>query len=64
MALKHVEGVESADVSYEEGRGTVVFDPETTSAARFITELERMTGFTASVITADTTNGAQAPEGT
>lgn len=51
-------------MSYEEGRGTVVFDPEATSAAKFITELERMTGFTASVITADTTNGAQAPEGT
>jgi copper chaperone CopZ len=64
VALKRVEGVESAEVSYEEGRGTVVFDPSETTPAEFIAELERMTGFTASVMAADTTAPAASPGGT
>ncbi len=53
MALERVEGVDSADVSYETGRAVVGFDPAVTSSAEFIAELERMTGFTAKVTEAD-----------
>ncbi len=49
MALKKVAGVEDADVSYEEGRAIVTFDPEQTSPTEFINELEQLTGFTARV---------------
>jgi copper chaperone CopZ len=47
VALERVEGVESADVSYELGRAIVTFDSTVTSPAEFIAEMERLTGFTA-----------------
>ncbi len=49
MVLRRVEGVRSADVSYEAGRAVVVFDPAVTSPAEFIEQLERMTDFEARV---------------
>ena len=42
--------MDSADVSYEDGKAVVVFDPEVTSPDEFIVELERMTGFEAVLI--------------
>lgn len=53
VALERVPGVDSADVSYEEGRAVVRFDPNVTSPDEFIAELERMTGFGAVVRTAE-----------
>lgn len=50
MALKKVDGVEDADVSYEGGSAIVTFDPDVTSPAEFIGELTRLTGFTAEVM--------------
>jgi copper chaperone CopZ len=50
VALRRVDGVESAEVSYEAGRAVVTFDPSVTTPARFIAELERMTDFTATVL--------------
>ncbi len=50
VALRRVDGVESADVSYELGRAVVTFDPDVTTPAHFIAELERMTDFTATVL--------------
>jgi len=50
VALRRVDGVESADVSYELGRAVVTFDPDVTTPAQFIAELERMTDFTATVL--------------
>lgn len=55
MAVERVPGVESADVSYEAGQAAVVFDPAVTSPDEFIAELERMTGFTAAVMTTSDT---------
>lgn len=49
MALRRVDGVESADASYETGSGEVVYDPARTSPQVFLAALERMTGFTAVV---------------
>ena len=46
MALRRVDGVESAAASYETGSGEVVYDPARTSPEVFLAELERMTGFT------------------
>ena len=48
--MKRVEGVQDADVSYETGRGVVVYDAAKTSSRAFIEELERLTGFTAVVV--------------
>ncbi len=50
MALKKVDGVEDADVSYEVGTATVTFDPNATSPTEFIRELTRLTGFTAEIV--------------
>jgi copper chaperone CopZ len=50
VALRRVDGVESAEVSFESGRAVVTFDPNVTTPAQFIAELERMTGFTATVL--------------
>jgi copper chaperone CopZ len=50
VALKKVDGVEDADVSYEAGSAIVTFDPDVTSPAEFIGELTRLTGFTAEVV--------------
>ncbi len=51
MALKRVSGVHDAQVSFESGRGVVTFAATETSPEEFIGELERLTGFTAEVIT-------------
>jgi copper chaperone CopZ len=51
VALKRVAGVHDANVSYESGLGTVTYDTGTTSPHEFIGHLERLTGFTAEVIT-------------
>jgi len=50
VALKKVDGVEDAEVSYEAGSAIVTFDPDVTSPAEFIGELTRLTGFTAEVM--------------
>ena len=52
MALKKVDGVEEASVSYETGEAVVSFDPERTSPDEFIAELTRLTGYTAVVLSA------------
>lgn len=52
MALERVEGVDSTAISYEAGSGWVAFDPALTSPDEFIAELERMTGFTAEIVSA------------
>ena len=49
MALKKVDGVADAEVSYEMGSATVTFDPAATNPETFIAELTRLTGFTAAV---------------
>jgi copper chaperone CopZ len=49
VALRKGHGVKSADVSYELGRAVVTFDSTATNPDRFIAELERMTGFQATV---------------
>jgi copper chaperone CopZ len=65
VALKKVDGVENADVSYEAGSAIVTFDPDVTSPAEFIGELTRLTGFTAEIVemtgadSAATSNGSQ-----
>ncbi len=50
MALRRVGGVESADVSYETGQAVVTFDSAVTTPDQFIAELERITGFQATVL--------------
>ena len=52
MALERIEGVDSAAISYEAGSGWVAFDPALTSPDEFIGEMERMTGFTAEIVSA------------
>lgn len=47
VALERVEGVETAEVSYELGRAVVTFDSTVTSPEQFVAEMERLTGFTA-----------------
>lgn len=49
MALKQVDGVEDAEVSYETGSAIVTFDPALTTPEVFIAELTRLTGFIAQV---------------
>ena len=53
MAVERVEGVESAEFSYEEGSGMVTYDPEVTSPDEFLSELERMTGFVGQVASSE-----------
>jgi len=50
VVLKRIDGVESADVSYEAGRAVVVYDPALTSPDYFIPKLEEMTGYQAEVM--------------
>ncbi len=49
VALKKVDGVDEAQVSYETGSAMVTFDPSITMPETFIAELTRLTGFTAEV---------------
>ncbi len=49
VALKNVDGVDDAEVSYEKGRAIVTFDPRVTNPETFIAELARLTDFTAEV---------------
>lgn len=50
VVLKRIDGVEAAMVSYEEGRGMIVYDPAITSPDAFIPELEEMTGYEATLV--------------
>jgi len=50
VALKKVDGVTDAEVSYPAGRATVAYNPALVKPAEFIAELERMTGYQAAVI--------------
>ena len=50
MALRRVDGVERAEVSYEMGQAVVTFDSTATTPDQFIAELERVTGFKATVL--------------
>ncbi len=50
VVLKRIDGVEAAMVSYEEGRGMIVYDPTITSPDAFIPELEEMTGYDATLV--------------
>ncbi len=45
--MQGVEGVEEARFSYEAAEGFVTFDTSVTSVAEIVSELEEMTGFTA-----------------
>lgn len=49
MAVKRVGGVRDATFSFERGDGEVTYDPTQTNPEAFIAELERMTGFVATV---------------
>ena len=49
MAVKRVEGVQDATFSFERGDGEVMYDPTRTNPEAFIAELERMTGYVATV---------------
>ena len=49
MALRRVDGVKEAEVSFESGQAVVTFDSTVTTPDHFIAELERMTGFKATV---------------
>ncbi len=50
IALQRVPGVYKAEVSYDSASAVVRYDPEKTSPERFIAELQRMTGYEASVV--------------
>lgn len=50
MVLRRIDGVEDADVSYEEARGMIVYDPSITGPDAFIPELEEMTGYDATLV--------------
>ncbi len=49
MAVERVAGVIAAEFDDELDAGSVTYDPEKTDPAAFISELERMTGFQATV---------------
>jgi copper chaperone CopZ len=49
VALRRVDGVEDAQVSYPSGAASVVYDVSVTSPEEFIGELTRMTGFRATI---------------
>lgn len=49
MAVERVDGVRRAEFAYPEGSGVVTYDTTATSPAAIIAELERATGFGASV---------------
>lgn len=44
-----MDGVDNAEVSYEEGRGVVTYDPEVISPQAMIDRLAEMAGYQASV---------------
>jgi copper chaperone CopZ len=50
VALRRVDGVGRAGVSYETGQAVVTFDSTATPPDQFTAELERMTGFQATVL--------------
>jgi hypothetical protein len=52
--VERVEGVREATFSYERGDGFVTFDTTMTSVTEIAGELERMTGYTSTVRTAET----------
>lgn len=45
--MERVEGVQEARFSWEAGEGFVTFDTEVTSVSEIVSELEEMTGFSA-----------------
>ena len=45
--MQRVEGVSEARFSYEAAEGFVTFDTSVTTVAEIVSELEEMTGFTA-----------------
>jgi copper chaperone CopZ len=49
VALRRVDGVKRAEVSFVSGQAVVTFDSTATTSDQFIAELERMTGFKATV---------------
>ena len=53
MVLKRVDGIEHAEVSYKTGQARVAYDPRRTSPDEFITKLEEMTGYRATIVAAE-----------
>lgn len=49
MAVQRVDGVRNATFSYARGEGVVTYDATRTTPQAFIAELERMTGYVATV---------------
>ena len=47
MAVERVEGVREATFSYDRAEGFVTFDTTTTSVVEIVSELERLTDFSA-----------------
>jgi hypothetical protein len=47
--VQRVEGVRTATFSYERGEGVVTYDTTRTTPQAFIAELERMTGYSATL---------------
>ena len=47
LAVERVEGVQEARFSWETAEGFVTFDTGVTTVAEIVSELEEMTGFTA-----------------
>ena len=45
--MERVEGVQEARFSWETAEGFVTFDTAVTTAAKIVSELERMTGYSA-----------------
>ncbi|MCH9014610.1 MAG: heavy-metal-associated domain-containing protein [Gemmatimonadetes bacterium] len=53
MVLQRIPGVERADVSFATGLAVVLYDPAVTTPDELCAELERMTGFAATVVQAN-----------
>ena len=59
LALRRVRGVYDATVSYDSASAVVHFDPAQTQPPVFIAELERLTGYRATVVVPDSARAAR-----
>lgn len=48
-----MDGVEHAEVSYQQGQGVVTYDPEIISPEAMVDRLARMAGYRATVVEED-----------
>lgn len=61
IALERMDGIHDADVSFETRSATVRYDRALTAPTRFIAELERLTGYQATVVADGADRDATAP---